>query len=411
MRWQRVRTDSQPSWICCHLGAREHYATPRALHRHGRLAHLITDAWVPPSATFRFLPGARSRRLQERYHHELARLPVTDFTASLVTHEAWWRLQGQHDWALYQARNSWFQRKAARAIASAAPAAPIVFAHSYAALDVFRAAKSRGWRCVLGQIDPGAHHFTVVRESARQAPEYGPPPPSPPPQYLDRWREECALADAIVVNSEWSRRCLEEAGVDASKMTIVPLAYEGDDPAVPPHQYPDHFTADRPLRMLFVGHAAVAKGIKALLDALALAADTPVELTIVGDRSAQIPPADLTNPRIRWIGAVSRSAVMHYYRAADVLVFPSLSDGFGMAQIEAQGWRLPIVASHACGSVVREGINGTLLRDVTPSAIADVIRRLAASPELLATWSRQSVPASGQGLTALGAALVALEER
>ena len=34
-------------WLCCQLGAREHYAIPRALFRSGMLGYLVTDAWVP----------------------------------------------------------------------------------------------------------------------------------------------------------------------------------------------------------------------------------------------------------------------------------------------------------------------------------------------------------------------------
>ncbi|MGH9883066.1 MAG: glycosyltransferase family 4 protein, partial [Pyrinomonadaceae bacterium] len=37
-------------WLCSQLGAREHYAIPRALFRQGLLDHLLTDAWVPPSS-------------------------------------------------------------------------------------------------------------------------------------------------------------------------------------------------------------------------------------------------------------------------------------------------------------------------------------------------------------------------
>ena len=61
---------------------------------------------------------------------------------------------------------------------------------------------------------------------------------------------------------------------------------------------------------------------------------------------------------------------MEHYRASDLLVFPSHSDGFGMAQIEAQGWGLPIVASRNCGRVVRDGETGFLLDEVSPPAIA-----------------------------------------
>lgn len=38
------------TWICCQIGAREHYTIPRALHQQRKLSHLITDAWVNPSS-------------------------------------------------------------------------------------------------------------------------------------------------------------------------------------------------------------------------------------------------------------------------------------------------------------------------------------------------------------------------
>ena len=134
------------------------------------------------------------------------------------------------------------------------------------------------------------------------------------------------------------------------------------------------------------------------------------ELTVVGERSAQVPERHLGDRRIRWIGAVSRSEVMSHYRAADALIFPSLSDGFGMAQIEARGWRLPIVASRSCGQVVADGVNGLLLAEVTPEAIAAAIARLLAEPQLLAKFSHNSTAAPGGGLDALGEALSSLED-
>jgi len=411
MRRSRVRTASgRATWLCCQLGAREHYAVPRALHRHDRLRHVITDAWVPPQSVFRALPGTRARRLRERYHGELAGVPITHFTSSLIGHEFLWSAQGRRGWQLFQERNHWFQRHVAHTIHSMTiPAATIVFAHSYAALEIFRAAKRRHYRCVLAQIDPGERHFALVAESARQAPEYGPPPPAPPGGYLEAWREECALADHIVVNSEWSLRSLEQAGVPATKMSVVPLAYDGEGAVPEVHLYPDHFTHERPLRLLYVGQVSIAKGVKALLDSLALLCDAPIELTVVGERSAQVPLRHLDDRRIRWIGPVPRSDVMSHYRAADALVFPSLSDGFGMAQIEARAWRLPIVASRCCGQVVDDGVNGVVLAEVTPQVIAEAIGRLLASPQSLAMFSRNSGVAPGGGLAALGESLLSLE--
>ena len=92
-------------WVCCHLGAREHYAVPRALHRQQRLGHLITDAWVAPESALRALRGGRARRLRERYHEELSNAPITHFTSSLISHELLWSAQGNSGWPLFLARN------------------------------------------------------------------------------------------------------------------------------------------------------------------------------------------------------------------------------------------------------------------------------------------------------------------
>lgn len=368
---------------------------------------MITDAWMPPGSPLHALPGERGKRLSERFHPELEG-KITDLTWSLIAHELLWSAQSLSGWELFTTRNRWFQTRAAAALGSA-PGRPIVFAHSYAALEIFRAAKERGWRCVLGQIDPGERHFAIVQETARQAPEYGPPPQPPPPSYLQDWHEECRIADHIVVNSEWSRSCLVEARVPPAKLHVVPLAFEAGRTAAEPHVYPDRFTRERPLRLLFVGQATVAKGIKALLEATALLADAPVSLTVVGDRSAVIPAPFADDPRIHWVGPVPRGDVMQHYRSADLLVFPSHSDGFGMAQIEAQGWRLPIIASLSSGRVVSDGVNGIVLSSVDAGAIAAAVRRVLDAPRMLEPFSRASGIQIEQGLDALGRALIALE--
>jgi glycosyltransferase involved in cell wall biosynthesis len=263
---------------------------------------------------------------------------------------------------------------------------------------------------VLGQIDPGAMHFRVVNQAAEQFPEYGPPPAAPPPAYLERWREECDLADRIVVNSEWSRECLERVGIPASNIHVVPLAYEPEPvDATFTREYPSGFTEQRPLRVLYVGQVSVAKGAAAMLESLTLLDEVPVRLRVVGAESMTIPQRFRDDRRIEWVGAVPRSDVMRHYRECDVLLFPTLSDGFGMAQIEARGWQLPIIASRRCGAVVEHGISGLLLDEPTPSAIASAIERVAASPDLLARFAHSPRPVQAEPLAGLGDHLARLE--
>jgi glycosyltransferase involved in cell wall biosynthesis len=396
-------------WICCQLGAREHFAVARAMHRRATLETLITDAWATPGSPWSQLPGETGRRLSERHSADLATASVEALTASLVAHEALWRLRGLSGWPLVMARNQWFQQRAAAIVAPMASGrrGPIaVFAHSYAALAILREARKRGVRTILGQIDPGEAHLKVVREVAARWPEFGPPLDAPPPRYFEEWREECRLADRIIVNSEWSRELLERAGIEAAKIAIVPLPYQADASAPAfARSYPAAFNAQRPLRVLFVGSVAAFKGVPALLESLELLADAAIELRIVGPMAASIPPRYLADPRIKWIGSVSRSEVMEYCRDSDVLVFPSHSDGFGMAQVEAQEWRLPIIASRSSGRVVRDGENGLLLPEVSAPAIAAAIRQVL-DPAVL-TKLAQPAGRIGATLDEFGDALVA----
>jgi glycosyltransferase involved in cell wall biosynthesis len=398
------------SWICCHLGAREHYAVPRALHQAGRLGQLITDAWSGQRTMKTSIAAAVSKGFGQRFHPDLGSANVHALSRSLISREIEWWLRGLEGWELLMARNKWFQA-AASAMLPEVPGGcrPIVFAHSYSASGIFAEAKRRGWTTVLGQIDPGPEHFVTQDRLAAERREFGPGPPAPPPQYFEAWRQECDFADWIVVNSDWSRESLIRAGVDERKLKTIPLPYEPDPGQAMDREYPSAFSKERPMRVLFVGTASVAKGIADLLLAFDRLDDVPIELHLVGGRAMDLPDRFLRDPRIHWLGRVDRAAVIDHYRASDLLVFPSHSDGFGMAQIEAQGLGLPIVASRHCGRVVRDGETGFLLAEVSPIVIAATLRRAASDPPLLSRFARAARATRTQGLDALASGLMALE--
>lgn len=400
-------------WICAQLGAREHYAVPRMLHSRGALEWLFTDAWVWPES----LLGRFRRSWRERYHPVLATNPVASANASLLQFELTARLRGLHGWHRIMARNQWFQRQALRQLFALARHSrlsspsfhPILFAYSYAALDLFRFAKTRGWRTVLGQIDPGPREEVIVAKEAARRPDLDTAWERPPARYWELWREECALADRIVVNSEWSQRLLVEAGIEAERIRVVPLAYE--PPAggnVFQRSYPAHFTLERPLRVLFLGQINLRKGMASVLEAVDMLADAPVEFSFVGALGMKIPERHLKNRRLRWCGQVPRSEAAKFYREADVFLFPTLSDGFGLTQLEAQAWRLPVVASRNCGEVIHHNENGWLLAEVTGNQIAKALRVCLQDPLRLQKWSNHSGVEEQFSLASVGRQLVNL---
>jgi glycosyltransferase involved in cell wall biosynthesis len=316
---------------------------------------------------------------------------VKAFNSSLVLFEMLAGARDSRGWPKILARNRWFQRKIVsflRSQVSSINSELVLCSYSYTALESFWYAKSLGWKTLLVQIDPGPEEERIVAEEAARMPQLVGDWHPAPPEYWAFWREECKLADRIVVNSEWSREGLIRGGAPAEKISIIPLAYE--EPGVGwraeprlQRNYPDHFTAERPLRVLFLGLINLRKGVARLLEAARMLRDEPVEFWMVG-------PVETAHARtignagnVRWFGPVTRNQATEFYRDADVFILPTLSDGFAITQLEAQAHGLPVIASKNCGKVVENGVNGIILDEPSAACIAHAVRDCIASPDRL----------------------------
>ena len=390
----RVRTnpphDSRHSrWLCCQLGAREHYAIPRALFRMELLGCLLTDAWFSPSSLLAKICGHGSN-LAERFHQELGKARVKAFNSSSILFETLARGRRLQMWPSVLARNDWFQHKVVGALKSDVRLhtsdTPILLSYSYTALEPFRYAKAMGWRTVLVQIDPGPEEEKIVAREAARVPEMAGDWHPAPAEYWTRWYEECDSADRIVANSEWSREGLLRGGVPDEKISVVPLAYENTDvrrqtsDAAEVGKYPTRFTFERPLRVLFLGLVNLRKGVARLLEAARILCDEPVEFWMVGPVEIAKAKALAKPSRVKWFGPATRKQARQFYRTADILILPTLSDGFAITQLEAQAAGLPIIVSKFCGKVVEDGTNGIILDEPCAKSIATTIRECIADP-------------------------------
>ncbi|HYW21506.1 MAG TPA: glycosyltransferase family 4 protein [Nodularia sp. (in: cyanobacteria)] len=377
------------NWICCQIGARENYAIPRALHQHEKLAVLITDAWVTPLSPLNILTQSG---LRERFHPALAEAQVHAFNTSLIRFEITQKLQKHFAWEQVLARNNWFQQQAIKKLKQLTAkftSPPIIFSYSYAALELFKFAKKQGWFTVLGQIDPGWWEEKIVIQEYEKHRQYDKNWQPAPREYWQIWQEECNLADAIVVNSHWSSQLLEKTGIEFKKIHIIPLVYTPPETANKfIRTYPESFSQKRPLRVLFLGQVILRKGIASILESIKSLEGYPIEFWIVGSKQLQIPSYFENHPQVHWVGRVNRSEIAKYYQLADVFLFPTLSDGFGLTQLEAQAWQLPIIASRNCGEVVVDGVNGWLLPEVSNVAIANILKLCLDDPANLTALSK-----------------------
>ena len=365
------------SWITIQLGSREHYAIPCALWRAGCLERLVTASWLArrqSTAGGPFLPSLAARRndgLPDRLvaSRTLGRL-ATDFGMRLRKYDAWQTILH---------RNAWFQEWCAAEVMQSK--ASTVFSYSYTARKPFEAASGKAARCVLGQIDPGPREEEVVAEQTTAYRHLAPPDEKAPTEYWRLWREEVELADKIVVNSPWSAKLLVEAGVDAAKLVEIPLVYESGGSMEHVARSVERRSSRR-LQALFLGSVILRKGVGQLFDAIRMLRNEPVDFTFAGPIGVRIPDEISKLPNVRFLGPVDKATAEALYHESDVFLFPTLSDGFGLTQLEAFGAGLPVIASTNCGRVVEDRVSGLVLPEVTPEAIADAIMELVRDQDL-----------------------------
>lgn len=164
----------------------------------------------------------------------------------------------------------------------------------------------------------------------------------------------------------------------------LPLVY-GRNATPIPDAPPVRRTHPQPLEILAVGQAIHRKGLDIAVDAMAHLEDLPCRLTVVGgghDLAALRRRAG-GRRNIRFTGAVPSDEVLDAYRAADLFLFPTRSDIFGLVLVEAMGAGLPTIASTAPGAIADLAVpdeNCVLVDGEDPAAWAQAIRRLAGDP-------------------------------
>ncbi len=155
-----------------------------------------------------------------------------------------------------------------------------------------------------------------------------------------------------------------------------------------------------PRFFLYVGRLVREKGIFDLLHAY-LALQTEVRknvgLVFVGDGpewSTLLQDAVATNPgSVHLVGFAQREELAAYYALADVFVFPTHTDPWGLVVNEAMACGLPVIASHAAGCVADladDGWNGRVVQVGSVQQLACAMGELAHDAELRALMGRRS---------------------
>lgn len=144
-----------------------------------------------------------------------------------------------------------------------------------------------------------------------------------------------------------------------------------------------------------IGRPIAEKGHQYLIEAMpdVLRAHPDVEFLIVGegnlrDALSQQAARAGVGDRLHFTGA--RSDVPELLSMMDVFVFPSVSEGFGIAVLEAMAARLPVVVSdiRPLVDIVEHDVSGLLVPARNAPALAAALNRVIADPDLRHRLSR-----------------------
>jgi glycosyltransferase involved in cell wall biosynthesis len=198
--------------------------------------------------------------------------------------------------------------------------------------------------------------------------------------YFAREEEEYALTDWHCAASTVVRDQLTSLGIDPRRIWRVPYGADG-------RIFHDAATAPgRPFRIIFAGQVGVRKGLRNLLDALALAKRTDWSMefygAVLGEARHDLDAYQGATP-LKFHGPVSQEMLGEAFRNGSVLVLPSLEEGFGLVVPQALNCGLPAIVSDRVGGkdLVHHRGNGSIFPADDAAALAAELTWWAEHPK------------------------------
>jgi len=130
---------------------------------------------------------------------------------------------------------------------------------------------------------------------------------------------------------------------------------------------------------LYVGRVAVEKQVEAFLGL-----DLPGEKWVAGE-GPERQRLQARFPKARWLGVLNGEELARLYRSADVMVFPSVTDTFGLVMVESMACGTPVAAFPVPGplDVIGNSFGGVMHTDLREACLRalklprDLVRKRA----------------------------------
>ncbi len=199
---------------------------------------------------------------------------------------------------------------------------------------------------------------------------------------LNNKDEELKLADRIFVASTFTAETLRDYPGKLAPIEVIPYGFPS---VVNGKRNYASFVSKRPLKLLYVGGLSQRKGIADLFEAVASFGQN-VTLTLVGRKvTDSCAPLNTALLRHRWIPSLPHEKILTLMREHDVLVFPSLFEGFGLVITEAMSQGTPVITTDrtAGPDLIEHGKNGWLIGAGSSTALKESIEAILLKPQII----------------------------
>jgi glycosyltransferase involved in cell wall biosynthesis len=209
-------------------------------------------------------------------------------------------------------------------------------------------------------------------------------------------------ADLIIALSPYMAECAIKGGANPKVVNVIPNGIDSADIGLQDKvniSHPREKQKTDPIRLLFVGRLSVEKGIDVLIKACDRLNNKNVKFTlkIIGDGPMKdqihnfVENSNISN-LVQFFGRIQRDCLGDYYRNADILCVPSISEAQGLAVLEALVSGTPVIGSEIGGIpfMIRTGQNGLLVPPKNSEALADAIESLYRKPEKLSLLKKNA---------------------
>lgn len=212
---------------------------------------------------------------------------------------------------------------------------------------------------------------------------------------IGRTESELANADGFLCGSLFVKRSLEFSGIAPDCCKVI---HYGVDAKAFPFREREVKSEANPLVFVYLGQVAEHKGLSWLFEAFRDIPMKAAKLICIG--AVNLPESVISSlsSNIELKGMVQHDEVSDLLLSADVMLFPSLGDGFGLAVTEGFASGLPVVCSDNTGAadVIVEGANGFVVPTQDAGALKEkIVWFLSNRDEIprMAACARESVMA------------------